>query len=59
MKIYPHLFAKLFASPLMVRPAVREHFEHELLARMGVNTPKAYDDYDDRYDRRDRRRRYR
>jgi signal peptide peptidase SppA len=49
MKIYPHLFAKLFAQPVLVLPAVRDHLERELLGRMGVTTPKpkAYDDYDD------------
>lgn len=32
--IYPRLFAKLFASPLLLHPPVRSTFERELLRRM-------------------------
>lgn len=34
MKTYPHLFAKLFRSPLMLRDIEREVFEQHLLTRM-------------------------
>jgi signal peptide peptidase SppA len=34
MKTYAHLFAKLFASPLMLHSPVRQSFENNLLARM-------------------------
>lgn len=34
MKTYPHLFAKLFRSPLMLRNVEREIFEQQLLARI-------------------------
>ena len=34
MKSYPHLFAKLFASPLMLHAPARQAFEHVLLSRM-------------------------
>lgn len=34
MKTYPHLFAKLFRSPLMLRAVEREIFEQHLLAHM-------------------------
>lgn len=34
MKTYPHLFAKLFRSPLMLRDIEREVFEQQLLTRM-------------------------
>lgn len=37
MKVYPHLFAKLFASPMLIRASVREALERELLGRMGVH----------------------
>jgi protease-4 len=43
MKAYPHLFAKLFAAPLLIDDAYRIGLEAELLARMGVETPaRAY-----------------
>ena len=34
MKSYPHLFAKLFASPLMLHAPVRTSFESQLISRM-------------------------
>lgn len=34
MKTYPHLFTKLFGSPLMLHPPVRMAFERVLLSRM-------------------------
>ncbi len=34
--MYPHLFAKLFASPLMLHGPVRQSFENALLSRMGI-----------------------
>jgi len=45
MKTYPHLFQKLFASPLCVLPSTRRALEQALLARMGVVTalPRAED----------------
>lgn len=36
MKTYPHLFAKLFCSPLMLRSIERMAFEHHLLQHMGI-----------------------
>lgn len=45
MKGYPHLFAKLFASPLMLHEPVRRSFETHLLTHMrggiGVVAPQA------------------
>lgn len=42
MKSYPHLFAKLFASPLMLHAPVRTSFESQLLSRMlGESAPVA------------------
>lgn len=38
MKIYPHLFHKLFCTPLLLLPSARHAFERELLGRMGVAT---------------------
>lgn len=35
MKTYPHLFAKLFCQPLMLRSIERQTFERHLLNRMG------------------------
>jgi signal peptide peptidase SppA len=40
MKFYPHLFAKLFCSPLLLHGPVRASFERALLARMDL-TPVA------------------
>ena len=40
MKTYPHLFAKLFASPLMLHSPVRMAFEHHLLSVMRGETPQ-------------------
>jgi len=37
MKVYPHLWAKLFNSPLLVRQSVAHQLQRELLARMGGN----------------------
>lgn len=39
MKSYAHLFAKLFASPLMLHGPVRMAFEDHLIARMRGETP--------------------
>jgi len=36
MKTYPHLFAKLFCSALMLRPIERNAFEQHLLQHMGL-----------------------
>lgn len=44
MKVYPHLFAKLFATPLLLTPATREAFERELLGRMGNFNPASSSD---------------
>lgn len=42
MKSYPHLFAKLFASPLMLHAPVRTSFESQLMSRMlGESAPMA------------------
>jgi len=42
MKSYPHLFSKLFASPLMLHAPVRTSFESQLLSRMlGESAPMA------------------
>lgn len=42
MKTYAHLFAKLFAQPLMLHAPVRQSFENALLARMqGDSIPVA------------------
>ncbi len=42
MKSYPHLFAKLFASPLILHAPVRTSFESQLLSRMlGEAAPMA------------------
>lgn len=37
MKSYAHLFAKLFAQPLMLHAPVRQSFENALLSRMTVD----------------------
>ena len=47
MRVYPHLFSKLFASPLMLHEPVRLGLERELLTRMGVThspRPRSYGD---------------
>lgn len=36
MRTYPHLFAKLFCSPLALRSIERQNFEHHLLHYMGM-----------------------
>lgn len=36
MRTFPHLFGKLFASPLMIHEPARTGFENALLANMGV-----------------------
>jgi signal peptide peptidase SppA len=36
MKTYPHLFAKLFCSPLALRSVERQNFEQHLLHHMGM-----------------------
>jgi len=41
MKTYPHLFAKLFCSPLMIRSVERMAFEHHLLQHMGMTSSPA------------------
>lgn len=50
MRAYPHLFAKLFGSPLMLHGAARVALERELLARMGVAHNPAPVAMDDEYD---------
>lgn len=41
MKSYAHLFAKLFAQPLMLHAPMRQSFENALLSRMRDGTPVA------------------
>lgn len=47
MKVYPHLFNKLFAQPVLVLPAVRDHLQRQLIASMSdVVLPVAIRDDD-------------
>ena len=39
MKALPHLYAKLFSSPLMLHEPVRRSFEAHILAHMEAGTP--------------------